>query len=86
MQNKSGELLAAHGQTLCGMEQIIGDEIARVFRRFRLRDGVHHIEQELPGNEVGENAGDDFRQRKRAFERKTEFKGDVYDICVKQFL
>lgn len=84
-QIEGGEVLAAYGQTLRGMEQIIGNEVARVLRQFRPRDGVHQVEQELPGNEVGENADGDFRQRKRAFERKADLKGDVHVLFVKQF-
>lgn len=84
-QIEGGEVLAAHGQTLRGMEQITGNEVARVLRQFRPCDGLHQVEQELPGNEVSENASGDFCQRKRAFERKADLKGDVYVLLVKQF-
>lgn len=84
-QIEGGEVLAAHGQTLRGMEQIIGNEVARVLRQFRPCDGPHQVQQELSGSKVGENAGGDFRQRKRAFERQANLEGDVYVVFVKQF-
>lgn len=84
-QIEGGEVLAAHGKALRGVEQIVGNEVARVLRQFHPCDDVHQIEQELPGNEVGENAGGDFRQRKRAFERKADLKNGVYVFLVKQF-
>src|SRR5487761_2444743 len=85
-QIECGEVLAAHRQTLRGMEQIIGNEVARVLRQFRPCDGMHQVEQELPGNVVGENACGDFRQRKRAFQHQADLKGEVYVLLVKQLL
>lgn len=85
-QIEGGEVLAAHRQTLRGMEQIIGNEVVRILRQFHLCEGVHQVEQELPGNEEGENAGGDFHQRKCTFEQKADLKGDVNVLLAKQFL
>lgn len=84
-QIEGGEVLAAHGQILGGMDQIVGNEVARILRQFRSCNGLHQIEQELSGSEVGENAGGDFRQCKRAFECQADLEGDVYVVLVNQF-
>lgn len=83
-QIEGGELLAALGQTLRGMDQIIRNEITRVLRQFRPCKHAHQIEQKLRRNEVRTNAGGDFRQRKRAFEHKADLKGEVHLLLVKQ--
>ncbi len=82
-QIEGDKMLAAQRQTLCGMEQIIGNEVARILRQFRPCDGLHQVEQELRSDEVGENADSDFRQRKRAFEHKADLKGNVDKPFVK---
>src|SRR5665647_3685836 len=51
-QIEGGEVLAAHGQPLRGMKQIIGNEVARVLRQFRPCNDVRQIKQELRSNEV----------------------------------
>lgn len=85
-QIEGREVLAAHGQALRSMEQIIGNEVARVFRQFQPGDGLRQIKQELSGNEVGEHACGDFRQCKHTFEYKTDLKGSVYVRLVEPFL
>ena len=80
------EVLAPHGQTLRGIEQIIGSEVARVLRQFRPCNNSRQIKQELRSNEVRKNAGGDFRQRKRAFEYETDLEGEVHGLLFKQFL
>ena len=85
-QIEGREVLAAHGQTLRGIEQIIGNEVAKVLRQFRPCNDSRQIKQELRSNEVRENAGGDFRQRKRAFEYETDLEGEVHVLIVKQFL
>ena len=59
------------------MEQMTGDEVARVFRQLCPRDGPHQVEYELGSNQIGEQAGSDFRHSKRAFECKADLKGYV---------
>ena len=77
------EMLTAHGQTLRGIEQIIGNEVARVLRQFRSCNDSRQIKQELCSNDVRKNAGGDFRQRKRAFEHQADLKGEVDPVLVK---
>ena len=85
-QIKGGEILAAHGQVLRSMEKIIGDEVARILCQLCPCDGIYQVEQELSGNEIDENAGGDFRQGKRAFERKADLEGNVHVLFIKHFL
>lgn len=85
-QIEGGEVLAAHGQPLRGMKQIIGNEVARVLCQFHPCNDFRQVEQELRSNEVRKNAGGDFRQRKSAFEHKAYLEGEVHLLPVKQFL
>ena len=52
-------------QMLCGVEQMVGDEVVRVFGQLALGDNVRKINQKMAGNEKRGRAPGDLDQREQ---------------------
>ncbi len=69
--------LGPDGEMLRCMQEIVSNQVARVFSQLTLCQHRNDTENECLRDDVGKDSADDFEERERAFEEKAYFKDQV---------